>query len=201
MGQKKSYTKGELVALIDKIGYDSGGEIEVTGRNGGEDLSIVIAQTEWYDTPVCFVGGYGNPVAAICYDEVTEKLPGVLDDYFDSDSVFMVDSSYDECTAEATPEDESEIEVCECCGGRNIGPEPYDDGWSSRTWCPDCEDEYHGTNLKEYKEAMEAWWASLDEPKAQCLAEGAGDCRAWWQSLSFDQKRSLYKKIYWDDDK
>ena len=30
--------------------------------------------------------------------------------------------------------DESQIDVCECCGGRNITPEPYDDGWNTRTW-------------------------------------------------------------------
>lgn len=51
----------------------------------------MVAQTEWYDTPVCFVGGYGNPVAAIVRDKVAEKLPDVLDDYFDRDSVFTVE--------------------------------------------------------------------------------------------------------------
>ena len=75
---QKTYTKDELVALVDRIGCNSGGEIEVTGCNGGESFSVVIAQTEWYDTPVCFVGGYGNPVAAIARDKVAEKLPGVL---------------------------------------------------------------------------------------------------------------------------
>lgn len=88
---QKTYTKDELVTLIDKIGYDSGGEIEVTGLNGGESFSVMVAQTEWYDTPVCFVGGYGNPVAAIVRDKVAEKMPGVLDDYFDRDSAFTVE--------------------------------------------------------------------------------------------------------------
>lgn len=91
MEQKKIYTKEELVALIERIGCNSGGEIEVTGLNGGENVSIIVAQTEWYDTPVCFVGGYGNPVAAIVRDKVAEKLPGVLDDYFDRGSVFTVE--------------------------------------------------------------------------------------------------------------
>ena len=90
MIDQKTYTKDELVALIDRIGCNSGGEIEVTGLNGGESFSVMVAQTEWYDTPVCFVGGYGNSIVAIDFDEVTEKLPGVLDDYFDKDSVFTV---------------------------------------------------------------------------------------------------------------
>ena len=63
----------------------------MTGLNGGESHSVMVAQTEWYDTPVCFVGGYGNPVAAIVRDKVAEKLPDVLDDYFDRDSVFTVE--------------------------------------------------------------------------------------------------------------
>lgn len=91
MEQKKIYTKEELVALIERIGCNSGGEIEVTGLNGGENVSIIVTQTEWYDTPVCFVGGYGNPVAAIVRDKVAEKLPGVLDDYFDRGSAFTVE--------------------------------------------------------------------------------------------------------------
>lgn len=90
MEQKKTYTKEELVALIGRIGRNSGGEIEVTGLNGGENFSIVVAQTEWYDTAVCFVGGYGNSIVAIDFDKVAEKLPGVLDDYFDNNSTFTV---------------------------------------------------------------------------------------------------------------
>ncbi len=123
----------------------------MTGLNGGENVSVIVAQTEWYDTPVCFVGGYGNSVAAIDFDDVAKKLPGVLDDYFDKDTVFTVKEISVDLTA-LTSEDESRIEVCECCGGRNISPEPYDDGWCTRTWCPDCEEEHYGTNLKEYKE-------------------------------------------------
>lgn len=129
MEQKKIYTKEELVALIDRIGCNSGGEIEVTGLNGGENFSVIVAQTEWYDTPVCFVGGYGNSVAAIDCNEVAEKLPGVLDDYFDKDSVFTVKEISADLAA-LTPEDESRIEECECCGGRNITPEPCDDSTS-----------------------------------------------------------------------
>ena len=88
---QKTYTKDELVALIDRIGCNSGGEFEVTGLNGGESHSVMVAQTEWYDSPVCFVGGYGNPVEAIVRDKVAENLPDVLDDSFDSDSVFTVE--------------------------------------------------------------------------------------------------------------
>lgn len=200
MEQKKIYTKEELVALIEQIGCNSGRGIEVTGQNGGENLTIVIAQTEWYDTPVCFVGGYGNPVAAIGHDEVTEKLPGMLDDYFDKDSVFTIEEISADLASALTLEDESQIEVCECCGGRDIAPELYDFGWCMRTWCPDCEEEHYATNLKEYKEKIDAWWDSLDDDTARLLSRGAEDRQAWWRSLTFDQQRQLYKKICWDKD-
>ena len=42
---QKTYTKDELVALIDRIGCNSGGEFEVTGLNGGESHSVMVAQT------------------------------------------------------------------------------------------------------------------------------------------------------------
>lgn len=95
-------------------------------------------------------------------------------------------------------EDESQIDVCECCGGRNIAPESYDDGWSTRTWCPDCNEEHYGTNLKEYKETINAWWDSLDDKKAGYLSQGAENHNAWWQSLSFDRQRALYKENFWE---
>lgn len=197
---QKTYTKEELVALIDQIGCNSGGEIEVTGLNGSEKTSVIVAQTEWYDTPVCFVGGYGNSVAAIDCNEVMEKLPGVLDDYFDKDSVFTVVEISVDLASALTPEDESRIEVCECCGGRNIATEPYDEGWSTRRWCPDCGEERHGTAFEEYKETIDAWWNSLDDVTAHRLSQGAEDCQAWWCSLTFDQRRQLYKKVFRDED-
>lgn len=198
MERQKIYTKEEFVALIDRIGCNSGGEIEVTGLNGGENFSIIVAQTEWYDTPVCFVGGYGNSVVAIDCDEVAGKLPAVLDDYFDKDSVFTVKEISVDLSPESIPEDDNRIEVCECCGGRNIVPEPCNDGWNTPTWCPDCEEEHHGTNLKEYKETIDAWWDSLDEATAERLSLGAEDRQTWWHSLTFDQQRALYKKTVWD---
>ena len=40
--EPKVYTKEELVALIERIGCNSGGEIEVTGLNGGENVLSLI---------------------------------------------------------------------------------------------------------------------------------------------------------------
>ena len=97
-------------------------------------------------------------------------------------------------------EDESQIDVCECCGGRDIAPEPYDDGWSTRTWCPDCNEEHYGTNLKEYKEAMLRWWQSLDMEENKRLSNNADDLDAWWNNLTFDQQRTLYKENFWAED-
>ena len=96
--------------------------------------------------------------------------------------------------------DESQIDVCECCGGRNITPEPYDDGWNPRTWGPDCGEEHYGANLKEYKGANNAWGDSLHDDTANHLSQGAADRKVWWQSLSFDQQRKLYKRIGWDEE-
>ena len=74
----ENYTRDELVALIDRMGYDSGGEIEVMGLNGREEFSVMVAQTEWFDTIVCFVGGYGNPVRAIgrlpCWTTISTRI-------------------------------------------------------------------------------------------------------------------------------
>ena len=200
--EQKTLTLQELVRRVHDMGYNGGGEIEVTGMNNDEEFAIIIAQTEWHGSPVCLVGGYGGTVVAINRDDVKTRLDTVLDDFFDKESTFTVnDLSAVEDFPALQSEDESTIEVCECCGGRDIAPDPYDDGWSTRTWCPDCEEDHYATNLKEYKEAMETWWESLDEQETKRLAEGAENCRVWWQSLSFDQKRSLYKKIHWDNDK
>lgn len=86
----KTYTKEELVRFVDHLGYNSGGEIEVTGCNGGEDFSIMIAQTEWHDSPVCLVGGYGGTVVAIDRDDVKTRFAAVLDDFFDNGSTFTI---------------------------------------------------------------------------------------------------------------
>ena len=70
----------------------------------------------------------------------------------------------------------------------------------TRTWCPDCEEEHYGTNLKEYKETINAWWDSLDDDTAVRLSQGAEDRKAWWNTLSFDLQREMYKKNYWDEE-
>lgn len=88
--ETKTYTKEELVRFVDHLGHNSGGEIEVTGLNGGEDFSIMIAQTEWHDSPVCLVGGYGGTVVVIDRDDVETRLAAILDDFFDNDSIFTI---------------------------------------------------------------------------------------------------------------
>lgn len=98
------------------------------------------------------------------------------------------------------PEDESTIEVCECCGGRDIAPQRYDDGWLERTYCPDCVTEHYPAPLDEYMEKINEWWASLNADEAKHLSEGAVDRTAWWQNLTFDQQRRLYKKIVWPEE-
>lgn len=86
-----SYTKKELVQYVDNMGQQGGGEIEVKGICQGEYVTIIIDQNEWHDTPVCIIGGYGHPVRTIETDEISKKLPDILNHYFDPDTEFIVD--------------------------------------------------------------------------------------------------------------
>lgn len=88
--EQERITLEKLVEQVDNMGSQGGGEIEVTGLNGEEDFSIMIAQTEWHDSPVCLVGGYGGTVVAIDRDDVKTRLAAVLDDFFDNGSTFTI---------------------------------------------------------------------------------------------------------------
>lgn len=85
-----SYTMQQLVQYVNNLENTGGGALEVTGTCNEEDITIVIDQNEWNDTPVCFVGGYGQVVKTVETDKVLEHLPDILDYYFDKDSIFKV---------------------------------------------------------------------------------------------------------------
>ena len=108
-------------------------------------------------------------------------------------------------------EDESQINVCECCGSRDIQIRAWVDGntnehisdiddSSDDFWCDSCEEAHYFVSLKEYKEQMSQWWEHRDLEENKRLSGGAEDLKAWWNSLSFDQQRELYKKNYWDEE-
>ena len=63
-------------------------------------------------------------------------------------------------------------------------------------WCDSCEEAHYFVSLKEYKERMYQWWQHLDLEENKRLSGDAEDLEAWWNSLSFDQQRELYKKNY-----
>lgn len=84
------YTIQQLVQYVNDVGNTGGGALEVTGVSNGEDITIVIDQNEWNDTPVCFVGGYGHVVKTIKTEEVPENLPDILDYYFDKGATFKI---------------------------------------------------------------------------------------------------------------
>lgn len=84
------YTIQQLVQYVNDVGNTGGGALEVTGVSNGEDITIVIDQNEWNDTPVCFVGGYGYVVKTIKTEEVLENLPDILDYYFDKGATFKI---------------------------------------------------------------------------------------------------------------
>lgn len=85
-----SYTKAELVDYINDMGNTGGGCIEVKGTGKGGEVVVVVDQNEWRDSPVCFIGGYGNEVRSIDPNNVLKELPDILDNYFDSDSIFTI---------------------------------------------------------------------------------------------------------------
>lgn len=108
---------------------------------------------------------------------------------------------------EKKEEDESQINVCECCGSRDIQIRAWVDGNTNEHisdiddsdddfWCDSCEEAHYFVSLKEYKERMYQWWQHLDLEENKRLSGDAEDLEAWWNSLSFDQQRELYKKNY-----
>lgn len=84
------YTKQQLVQYVNDLGNTGGGALVVKGTCNNEEVIIVIDQNEWNDTPVCFVGGYGQVVKTVETEKVFEDLPDVLDYYFDKDTTFKV---------------------------------------------------------------------------------------------------------------
>ena len=112
---------------------------------------------------------------------------------------------------EREEEDESQINVCECCGSRDIQVRAWVDGNTNEYisdiddsdddfWCDSCEEAHYFVSMKEYKERMYQWWKHLDLEENKRLSGDAEDLDAWWNSLSFDQQRELYKKNYWDEE-
>lgn len=87
----KSYKKEELVHYVNDMGHQGGGEIEGKGKCHGENITIIIDQNEWHDTAVCIFGGYGHYVTTIGTEEILQKMPDILDLYFDHDTTFIVE--------------------------------------------------------------------------------------------------------------
>jgi uncharacterized Fe-S cluster-containing protein len=89
--KKENISIKELVDIVDRLGAEGGGSVEVTGTWKGKPCSIIVAQTEWHDSQVCLVGGYGQDVSAIRPDDVSETLHCVIGNYLDGDK-FSVES-------------------------------------------------------------------------------------------------------------
>lgn len=88
--QPPPYTMQQLVQYVNNLGNTGGGALEVTGASNGEEITIVIDQNEWNDTPVCFVSGYGQVVKTVETEKVLENLPDILDYYFDKSTTFKI---------------------------------------------------------------------------------------------------------------
>lgn len=84
------YTMQQLVQYVNNLGNTGGGALEVSGSSNGEEITIVIDQNEWNDTPTCFVGGYGQVVKTVETEKVLENLPNILDYYFDKSATFKI---------------------------------------------------------------------------------------------------------------
>ena len=76
----------ELTAFVENLGLNSGGGIDVTGTWKGEPRTIRVEQTEWHDSPVCLVGGYGNDVSVVNPDDLASGFDCVIGNYLDSDT-------------------------------------------------------------------------------------------------------------------
>jgi hypothetical protein len=84
--KKENINITELVSIIDRLGAEGGGSVEVTGTRRGKPCSVMVQQTEWHDTPVCLVGGYGHEVTSIQPAEVTNVLHCVIGNYLDGET-------------------------------------------------------------------------------------------------------------------
>lgn len=113
--------------------------------------------------------------------------------------------------ASETTEDETTVYVCECCGSRNIQVRAWVDGNTNEYlseitdddddfWCDACEEHHGFLTLEEYKKAMLRWWQTLDMEENKRLSGDADDLDAWWNDLTFDQQRTLYKENFWEED-
>lgn len=106
--------------------------------------------------------------------------------------------------------DESKIFVCECCGSQDIQIRAWVDGNTNEYiseitdddddfWCDSCEEHHGFLTLEEYKKAMLRWWQTLDMEENKRLSGDADDLNAWWNDLTFDQQRTLYKNNFWEE--
>lgn len=82
---KRNISMKELTEVVDQLGTDGGGSIEITGTWRGKPRSIWVEQTKWHDTPVCLVGGNGHEVSTLCPEDVPGFLYCVIGNYLDGD--------------------------------------------------------------------------------------------------------------------
>lgn len=90
--EKESITMKELIKAVDDLGREGGGSITVTGTWRGQPRIICIEQTEWHETPVCLIGGYGNEVSSLHPRDVPFVLDCVLGNYFDCETFSIIES-------------------------------------------------------------------------------------------------------------
>lgn len=93
--QGKKLTMPELVERVVRLGTD-GGFIDVTGTWRGKSRTIRIEQTEFRETPVCLIGGYGNEVSSLHPSDVPRILDCVLGNYLDCETYTVSQSEYEE---------------------------------------------------------------------------------------------------------
>lgn len=114
--------------------------------------------------------------------------------------------------ASETIENETTVYVCECCGSRNIQARAWVDGNTNEYiseitddkddfWCDACEEHHGFLTLKEYKETMYRWWRSLEMEERKRISGNVDNLDTWWNTLSFDRQRILYKENFGDNDK
>ena len=90
----KNLTIKELTAKVVELGDNGGGDFDITGTWKGKPKTIHVEQTEWYETPVCLVGGYGNEVSAIDPDNVASVFDCVIGNYLDGETFSIEEAEY-----------------------------------------------------------------------------------------------------------
>lgn len=147
-----------------------------------------------------------------------ERFYAELSDNYREMLVNRAVAVYDGNSLRKQPE-HSDVLVCEECGSIHIEVQAWVNANTDEfisdvendnngQWCNECENHTGFCSLDKFKQKMQHWWESADDktferttglkkidyPPKNGLGEFIGACNEWWNSLDYEDKRTIYKK-------